>query len=344
MAEKRMIRRDIFESSVMVNLAEKNPDLELEAQRIFETLILMADDYGRGRMLPSIIRSKAFVSTANAIGKVSLENVKDWITEIERQGAIEIYEVGDDKYYRMTGWNKYQDGKWYKKDSLLPPSPTESRKSIEKTSEVSLENGVILVEQVKLSEVKLKELTNHVETVVSPAVVSDIPEKSAEKEPPKLKKPKVPIEEMEFKGPIGRLAKFWHVEYLRRNGIKYSGDLRRINGQLKVLLSRPYTEEQIQSAMTALLANKKDDQFHPHDFDHFVKKVSGYILKGEKKEKEQEVVYVYGTDNLPALPPMEECMEIPEKYKNGNFGYTSGDGADESEIMDKVITEGGKSK
>ena len=128
-----------------------------------------------------------------------------------------------------------------------------------------------------------KELTNLVGTIVPPAVISDIPEKSAEKDPPKLKKPKIPIEEKEFKTPIGRLVKFWHVEYHRRNGIKYSGDMARMSGQIKVLLARPYTEEQVQGGMAALLS-KKPDQFRPHDFDHFVKKASKYILEGEKND------------------------------------------------------------
>ena len=65
MAEKRMIYRDIYESSIMHGLSESNPDYELESQRVFEALILSADDHGRGRLIYQNIRIKAFGSTPN---------------------------------------------------------------------------------------------------------------------------------------------------------------------------------------------------------------------------------------------------------------------------------------
>lgn len=120
MAERRMFARDILKSSVMCKLAELNPEKELEAQRVFEVLILFADDYGRGRVVINAIKAEAFGGTPNTYAKVTNEDIVKWLETIKKEGAIEIYQVGNQQYYQMTGWAHYQRGKWYKKDSNIP--------------------------------------------------------------------------------------------------------------------------------------------------------------------------------------------------------------------------------
>lgn len=145
MAEKRMITRDIFESSVMHSLSAGNPDFELEAQRVWEALILIADDWGRGRLIYQNIRIKAFCSAPNRYDKVPLELIEKWVKEIEGQKAIQIYEVDGDKYFYLTGWDKYQSGKWHKRNSMLPPPPgfpsRTSKKSPDKAAQVKGSKG-----------------------------------------------------------------------------------------------------------------------------------------------------------------------------------------------------------
>lgn len=151
MADKRMIDRAIFESSVMHKLSATFPDAELEAQRIFEVMILMADDYGRGRLIFQNIKMKAFGSCPNRYEKVSLSDVETWVNQIASQGAIVLYEKGEERYYALTGWERYQSGKWYRRTSNLPEPPvdlipSESRQSVEVSRET--------VEQEKRSQEK----------------------------------------------------------------------------------------------------------------------------------------------------------------------------------------------
>ena len=118
-----MFSKEIFQSSVMVRLGYDNGDLGLEAQRIFATLILKADDHGRGRLIPEIIRGDAFLSVPDVFAKVTPKMVMGWIEQIEGEGALIVYEADGQRYYVLTGWNKYQRGGWQKATSLLPDPP-----------------------------------------------------------------------------------------------------------------------------------------------------------------------------------------------------------------------------
>jgi hypothetical protein len=144
-----MFTRDIFESSIMHGLADKNPEFELEAQRVFEALILSADDHGRGRLILQNIRIKAFGSAPNSYIKVKPDQIEEWVNQIAEQGAIQIYEANGEKYYYLTGWEKYQSGKWHKRNSTLPEPPGFSSQTSKKLPEK--------VEQEKGSKGKKKE-------------------------------------------------------------------------------------------------------------------------------------------------------------------------------------------
>ena len=115
-----MIDRRIYKSKVMCVLADLNPEMELAAQRVFEILILYADDYGRGQVLPSAIRAEAFATTPNVFAKVTNDDIVKWIKQAEKEEAVKIYTQSGQEYYELTGWEFYQRGKWYKKQSNIP--------------------------------------------------------------------------------------------------------------------------------------------------------------------------------------------------------------------------------
>ena len=125
-SDRRMFNRKIFQSSVCVTLAEKNQGKELHAQRIWEVLILNADDYGRGKLIPLVFKMEAFASCPTAYNEVSLDEIEKWISEIEETGAIVTYknDVGE-RFYAMTGWFLYQTG-FDRQESILPPPPEET--------------------------------------------------------------------------------------------------------------------------------------------------------------------------------------------------------------------------
>ena len=123
MADRRMFSREIFKSSVMINLGRSYPEAALESQRVFETLILTADDYGRGRLIPEVIMVEAFVSAPAVLKIVTPDLIEAWISSIESQGAVITYEVDGDRYYQLTGWDTYQRGGWQKGNSNIPACP-----------------------------------------------------------------------------------------------------------------------------------------------------------------------------------------------------------------------------
>lgn len=123
MATRRMFSKEIFQSSVMVRLGYDNGEFGLEAQRVFETLILMADDYGRGKFIPEKVRGQAFLSVPDVFSKVTPEMIVDWVKQIEGEGAIQLYDSDGEKYYALTGWNRYQRGDWQRGNSELPDPP-----------------------------------------------------------------------------------------------------------------------------------------------------------------------------------------------------------------------------
>lgn len=131
MADRRMFDREIFKSSVMVHLGHYNPNISgLYAQRVFETLILRADDHGRGRLIPEIIKMEAFASVPGVYSDIEPSMIMAWIKQIEDQGALLRYEVDGEQYYYLTGWDKYQRGGWQRAKSLLPEPPQEPDKGL----------------------------------------------------------------------------------------------------------------------------------------------------------------------------------------------------------------------
>ena len=134
-----MISTGIYDSSVAWNLGQRNPGFKgLAAQRILEVLIFLADDYGRGRYIPGMIRTRAFSSIPEVLDEVTDEDVETWLRQIEEEGTIRIYEIDGQLYFTLTGWRHYQRG------NCAPGLPTSLLRHGKKSGKRQLEWTMIL--------------------------------------------------------------------------------------------------------------------------------------------------------------------------------------------------------
>lgn len=121
MTDRRMISTNIFECSIAYRLGSEDPGLMgLAAQRVFMALILLADDFGNGRYIPANIRVRAFAATPEAMGNISEDQIDKWMKVMADEGAVEIYQVKNQRYYSLTGWEHYQRGNWRPRVSNIP--------------------------------------------------------------------------------------------------------------------------------------------------------------------------------------------------------------------------------
>lgn len=72
--------------------------------RLLVSLICLADDYGRGRANPAIIKGQAFPLRDN----VTKEQIEESLKEIQKSGTIIVYQVEGAKYYYFPKWEKHQ--------------------------------------------------------------------------------------------------------------------------------------------------------------------------------------------------------------------------------------------
>jgi hypothetical protein len=122
MVDQRLIHREIFQSTLFYDLGEKFPGKELNAQRVFETLIVLADDYGRGRYIQADIRARAFTSAPSAFGETTLDDIDKFMDVIEKNKSAFRYPIEGDTYFFMPKWFEYQPLKYRKKSHIVPPS------------------------------------------------------------------------------------------------------------------------------------------------------------------------------------------------------------------------------
>ena len=102
-------------------------------------------------------------------------------------------------------------------------------------------------------------------------------------QPVKPKKKYVPIEDRPAKTATSRLVRSWHRIFLKVHGTGYSGDIVKISGQMKRAL-RKNDEATILDAMQYLFALSQTDYIR-HDFDHFIRKLSYYIIEKDREGK-----------------------------------------------------------
>ena len=179
-----MISTGIYDSSVAWNLGQKNPGFKgLAAQRILEVLIFLADDYGRGRYIPGMIRSRAFSSIPEVLNDVTKEDVEAWLKQIEEEGTLQTYEVDGQKYYTLTGWRHYQRGKWRPGRSSIPPPPWEENESSPDDADDTQTDKSQLKSQLKSSRKSAPEVDTEVVTEKKRRERKEREKKSANDEP-----------------------------------------------------------------------------------------------------------------------------------------------------------------
>jgi|GEM_PF-3822522 len=116
-------------------------------------------------------------------------------------------------------------------------------------------------------------------------LIKDLPSKSdGECQSEKSEKKKyIPIEDREAKTPNSKLIRYWHRLFRQVYEAGYVGDIKKMFGQMKIAL-RKNEYETIKDAMEYLFALKQD-QYIRHDFDHFIRKLSHYIIEKDRPEK-----------------------------------------------------------
>ena len=72
--------------------------------RLFVSLICLADDYGRGKANPALIKGLAFPMC----DAVTAKQVEKSLYRLHEVGAIFLYSAGDTHYYCFPTWAKHQ--------------------------------------------------------------------------------------------------------------------------------------------------------------------------------------------------------------------------------------------
>jgi hypothetical protein len=81
---------------------EKTSALDHEAFRLFVGLILLADDYGNARASGRYLNGAIFHSCGRVKGAIADLNV------LAKIGLVALYEVGEQAYVHIRGWEKHQ--------------------------------------------------------------------------------------------------------------------------------------------------------------------------------------------------------------------------------------------
>lgn len=164
MTDRRMISKDFLKSSIAWKAGGigEEPDEGLAALNVFLAMILLADDYGNGRYIPQMILIEALGSQPKVLDKYSGSNVEAWIKVFSEEGAIRIYEIDNQEYFSLTGWEHYQRGNWRPSESRIP-RPTQEAfdkylisngKVLDKSGE---SNGLKEVNKIEFKGIESKE-------------------------------------------------------------------------------------------------------------------------------------------------------------------------------------------
>lgn len=109
MPSRRMIDPAFWRSETMVQLTK-------EQRLLFLGLISNADDQGRLRAHPSLIRSDVFPFEDDPLDKIEAD-----IQAIAATGSILVYEIDGLSYIQIVNWWVYQRPKWAWPSEMPPP-------------------------------------------------------------------------------------------------------------------------------------------------------------------------------------------------------------------------------
>lgn len=93
--------RRMIDSAMWQN--EKYATLPPMARLLQVGMINHADDQGRGKAHPSLLRAQVF-----PYDDVALVDISEWLRLIEQNGTIMLYSVEGKDYYQMCNWWEYQ--------------------------------------------------------------------------------------------------------------------------------------------------------------------------------------------------------------------------------------------
>jgi len=97
-----------------------------DVRLMFIGLITCANDYGKMRATPSIIRSKIFPED-----DVPLDTIEDWLNQLAALNLIIRYNITGEPYIYVTAWGKHQPLQNPQKDEFPhPPKEALKNKSI----------------------------------------------------------------------------------------------------------------------------------------------------------------------------------------------------------------------
>jgi len=125
MANKRMISTSVLDSTVAQALWQGSKEKYPHAMLIFLALLSHADDWGRGKYSPYVVRGWAFNAAPSVRDSTSDEEVDGWVRIMCEEGTLALYgenKLGEPLYYAFPKWDMYQKLD-YRKISLLPEPP-----------------------------------------------------------------------------------------------------------------------------------------------------------------------------------------------------------------------------
>ena len=105
----------IIKESILTS--ETTASLDDFSFRLFVSLICLADDFGRGKANPAIIKGQAFALR----DEVTKEQVERGLEELVKVDAIHLYTIGDTTYFYFPTWSKHQRVRNSK--AKCPPPP-----------------------------------------------------------------------------------------------------------------------------------------------------------------------------------------------------------------------------
>jgi hypothetical protein len=111
MARERMIYPEMLDS-------ESYQSLTSDGKVLWLAIILMADDWGRGKVCELSIKGRVFPRN----NKVSPKMVGELLKQFEKLEFINTADFGLSRYYYVKNWDKYQHLK-YRRDSKIPAFP-----------------------------------------------------------------------------------------------------------------------------------------------------------------------------------------------------------------------------
>ena len=115
MTKRRMIHDCIWQS-------ESFSALTYRQRVLWIGLITTADDQGRGRAHPGLVRAAVF-----PFDVVSQEDIQDDLDAISAAGMVLIYQVDDKDFYQVIHWWDYQTPQWVGPSDFPAPEGWEDR-------------------------------------------------------------------------------------------------------------------------------------------------------------------------------------------------------------------------